>query len=671
MIIKSITLQNFRQYKNENTIEFSTDPDKNVTIVLGVNTSGKTTIVQAFNWCLYETTTFKSRDMLLNSEVAASLPENGYAIVRVQIVLEHENKEYTIVRSQRFTKVSQSNKARGDRTSLSVSFKEPNGNSFPIMAYECQNTINKILPAGLSDYFFFDGERIQDINNKKDVVSAVRGLMGLDVAKVAVDHLDPNKSTSVIRKLQSELRGSSDDETKKYQQNLDRAINRLEECKNRLVQIDSEIAFAKSERERLSEVLRGTSEVRSLQNRRDELSRNKLGAEAGIKESQDRFMTDFNRDYFTFFIQPLLGRAQKVLADSNKQIEGIPEMNAKAIDYIIKRGKCICGCDLTKNQGAIENIEYEKSLLPPQHIGTMVRSFKGYCNMLVSQGESASLRKTILLDYTNIRRFQRRVGEIADELKSISEKIKELGSVNVSQIENDNTANERNLENKLRQRGNTETEIESLQKSIDDLNKLINGLAAQCERNALLRREIEYATAVYEWFRESYDRQEIEVKQDLLESVNKIFKKMYHGSRQITIDDSYHIQLITNVGDEKITTDESKGLEAVKNFSFITGLVELARNRARLVEKSPFSNEPDIHTTEPYPIVMDAPFSNVDEIHINNISSILPEIAEQVILIVMKKDWAYAEKTMGDKVGASYYIEKVNNSDTYSAIRRA
>lgn len=30
MIIKSITMQNFRQYKNENTIEFSTDPDKNV-----------------------------------------------------------------------------------------------------------------------------------------------------------------------------------------------------------------------------------------------------------------------------------------------------------------------------------------------------------------------------------------------------------------------------------------------------------------------------------------------------------------------------------------------------------------------------------------------------------------------------------------------------------------
>lgn len=671
MIIKSITLQNFRQYKNENTIEFSTDPNKNVTLVLGVNTSGKTTIVQAFNWCLYETTNFKSRDMLLNSEVASSLPENGYATVRVQIVLEHEDKEYTIVRAQRFSRVPQSNRVRGERTSLSVSFKEPNGNSFPILAYECQNTINKILPAGLSDYFFFDGERIQDINNKKDVVSAVRGLMGLDVAKVAVDHLDPNKSSSVIRKLQSELRGNSDSETKKYQEDLERYISKLEDCKNRLLQIESEITYAKGERERLSEILRGTENVRTLQNQRDKLTISKSGAEDRINESQERFLSDFNRDYYSFFIQPLLGKAQKVLAASNKQIDGIPEMNAKAIDYILKRGKCICGCDLTKNQGAIENIEYEKSLLPPQHIGTMVRSFKETCNLLASQGASAALDETISSDFISIRRDQRRLGEIVDELKSISAQIMDLGSVNTSQIEADYNANEHTLENKIKQYGNTESDIEVLKKRIEDTNKLIDSLSAQCEHNALLRREIEYATAVYKWFKDTYDRQEVEVKQDLLESVNKIFKKMYHGTRQITIDDSYHIQLITSVGDEKINTDESKGLEAVKNFSFITGLVELARNRARLVEKSPFPNEPDIHTTEPYPIVMDAPFSNVDEIHINNISSILPEIAEQVILIVMKKDWTYAEKTMGDKVGASYYIEKVNNSDTYSAIRRA
>ena len=107
----------------------------------------------------------------------------------------------------------------------------------------------------------------------------------------------------------------------------------------------------------------------------------------------------------------------------------------------------------------------------------------------------------------------------------------------------------------------------------------------------------------------------------------------------------------------------------MKNFAFISGLVDLARKKARSKKTSPMNDdEPDMYTTEPYPIVMDAPFSNVDEIHIKNISTILPEIAEQVILIIMKKDWNYAVDSMGDKVGASYEIEKVENSDTYSRI---
>ena len=670
MIIKSITIENFRQYKGKNVIEFSTDPDKNVTVILGVNTSGKTTIVQAFNWCLYELTSFKARDMILNSELSFSLPEDGFIDVRVEIVLVHEDKEFTITRTQRFTRGADSNKVRGERSNLTVLYKEPNGNSYPIKSFECKNTIEKILPPGLSDYFFFDGERIQDINNKKDVVSAVRGLMGLDVAKVAVDHLDPSRAASVIRKMQGELRVGSDSTSRKLQSKLDQASADLDARQERLKNIDNEIEFAKAEKKRLGDQLRDTAEVRSLQLQRDSLEKQLNGAAISIKSEQDRLLSDFNRDYFPFFIQPLLGKAKKVLEGSAKQMEGIPEMNTKAINYILKRGRCICGCDLTKNQGAIENIEYERSLLPPNHVGSMVRSFSESCDGYKDQGARAQLQKSILEDYSNIRRWHKRHDELIDELKDVREKISNLGSVNIAKIESDYAASERQLSNKLLQKGTITAEIRSLQTTIADCDRQINNLAADCKRNDLLRRAISYATAVYQWFKNAYDIQEEEVKKDLLESVNNIFHKMYHGSRQVTIDDNYRIQLMTSIGEEQISTEESKGLEAVKNFSFIAGLVELARKKVRRVEGNPLSNEPDIFKTEPYPIVMDAPFSNVDEIHINNIARILPEVAEQVILIIMKKDWAYAEKTMGSRVGAEYYIEKVDNADTWSAIRR-
>lgn len=667
MIIKTIKMENFRQYKNTNIIEFSTDPEKNVTIILGVNTSGKTTLIQAFNWCLYEITSFKSKE-LLNSELAASLTYGACAVVKVEISLIHDNKEYTITRSQKFIGTGYS-KVRPDRTQLSVSYKEPNGNCAFVSSLECNNTISKILPEGLSDYFFFDGERIQEINNKKDVVGAVRGLMGLDIINSAVDHLDPTKSNSVISKLRGSLNIGSDNRSYALKQKLSQDQSALADCKQRLQNIEQEIDFAQSEDMRLGELLKSTSEVRNLQLERDRLNKELQGLEVSLRNAKDRIIADFNKDYFCFFINPLIAKAQAVLANSNKQMEGIPEMDAKSIDYILKRGKCICGCDLTKNQGAVENIRYEESLLPPHQIGTLVRSYNETCELYLSANRRDPMSAVIRDDFSQIRRLERRESEIETELKSISEKIKTLGSVNAVQIENDYSANRRMLSEKHKIKGSLEQRIQSLTSAISDTEKQINSLVVLDQKNNSIKRQIVYAEALYNWFKESYDQKEKEVKHDLLESVNNIFDKMYHGSRRVTIDDKYRIQLVTTVGETQISTDESKGLEAVKNFAFISGLVDLARKKARSKKTSPMNDdEPDMYTTEPYPIVMDAPFSNVDEIHIKNISTILPEIAEQVILIIMKKDWNYAVDSMGDKVGASYEIEKVENSDTYSRI---
>ncbi len=50
MKFKKIIMTNFMRYKGKNELVFSCDNDKNVTIILGDNTFGKTTIAQAFRW---------------------------------------------------------------------------------------------------------------------------------------------------------------------------------------------------------------------------------------------------------------------------------------------------------------------------------------------------------------------------------------------------------------------------------------------------------------------------------------------------------------------------------------------------------------------------------------------------------------------------------------------
>jgi len=100
MIFKSISLYNFRQFKDIE-INFSNDPIRNVTFVTGENTSGKSTLIKAFLWCLYRDNNFED-DALLSNVTSLSLVPGKEAVVKVEIKLEHDNKEYLISTSETY-----------------------------------------------------------------------------------------------------------------------------------------------------------------------------------------------------------------------------------------------------------------------------------------------------------------------------------------------------------------------------------------------------------------------------------------------------------------------------------------------------------------------------------------------------------------------------------------
>ena len=102
MKIKSIYLKNFRQFKGEHTLTFSTDSEKNVSVIMGENGSGKTTLEQAFRWCLYGTHDFKVPE-LINREVKDSMISGVDEKVRVELIIEHNGKVYKVARYQIFS----------------------------------------------------------------------------------------------------------------------------------------------------------------------------------------------------------------------------------------------------------------------------------------------------------------------------------------------------------------------------------------------------------------------------------------------------------------------------------------------------------------------------------------------------------------------------------------
>lgn len=660
MIIKQIKLTNFRQFMGEHVIEFSTDKEKNVSVILGSNTCGKTTIVGAFIWGLYGVNNLKEPKMLLNSVLAQKLTF-GSQDVSVEITLNHDNKDYIILRTQRFSKSATGDSVRGNTPELKVSYVVESGETIPVNPAECQNVIESILPQALSDYFFFDGERIKSINTKANVKDAVRGLMGLDVYSAGMDHLNPNSGSSVIGKFKKEIDTGKDQEATRRKYQIEEFKANLDGYEKKTPQILDELQHWQTKKDEYDRIIRENEDVKAAQTKRAQLEREVADYEEEIKNSETRFINDINYNASKFFAIPLIKRGFEVLKSAKDEGEGIPNMHASSIEYILKRGKCICGCDLTKNQGAVECIQHEQSLLPPQHIGTEVRMFRK--DMENALSTSAMYVDNIKSDYRTWLNSQQKLEYCKKDLKIISDKI--IGFEDVEKYERKRQEAVQQLARFEQAKAGNHDAIVRLKALIEANEKEIDKLIVANEKNKKIQRYCDYAQAIYDWFKDFYGRQEKEVKDDLLASINENFSKMYHGSREITMNNDYKITPV--LAGDKSELAKSEGLETVTNFSFIMGLVELARKKAMKIEDEELANQP---ITEPYPIVMDAPFSNTDIKHIENITARLPEVAEQVIIFVMDKDWNYAKKELEKHLGSKYIIEKVDNQDNHSTLRR-
>ena len=73
MIIKSITLNNYRLYEGDNTIVFNNKEDKNICLISGENGFGKTTFLHSLIWCLYGRLITE-----VEAEVRKDIANNGY-----------------------------------------------------------------------------------------------------------------------------------------------------------------------------------------------------------------------------------------------------------------------------------------------------------------------------------------------------------------------------------------------------------------------------------------------------------------------------------------------------------------------------------------------------------------------------------------------------------------
>ena len=381
MLIKRIELENFRQYRGKQVINFATNPDENVTILLGKNTAGKTTLLQAFKWCFYGITQFdkkdqqNKKDLLLNKDIELSMLENETKKVSVKIDLVHAGMNYTIFRKADFIKHNKV--VRQSEVELQVSYLNENYESIEIESNKAKNKVNEILPEGLSDYFFFDTERIGTISNKEDIKHSVEGLLGLNVLANTITHLSSGEKRSVLGKLTSRLDLKDEEKSSKINQdilNLDECITEAQEKLNQI--LDEINSYEELNHE-------ATLSLGALSSFRED-QKEKSNLEEEVNSLEESFIEEIEKPYnlahttaaLDVFISTLIPRAQKILSEANVDDNGVIDVTNRTITELINRGRCLCGTRIVEGNEAYEALIKEKSFVPPQSLGTSISNFK-------------------------------------------------------------------------------------------------------------------------------------------------------------------------------------------------------------------------------------------------------------------------------------------------------
>ena len=645
MLIESIKLKNFRQFRNE-SIDFAKgEGGKNVTIIIGENGTGKTTFAQAFYWCMYGETQFSDK-VMLNKIVAKEMRPSQDEKVCVTLSLRHGSVEYTLFREQTYRK-DYNNNVKGDNTTFDIAIKDGNGNTTYVKKTQCEAEVKGILPKELSGYFFFDGERIErmskDISARKkssDFADAVNGLLGLNGVKTAISHFNPKSRYSVIGSYENDFDAKSNNKIADYTKKIENCDSEIERLENEIEELDSQIESASQRKSEKTEEIKQYAEGEKLQGEKEKLQRQIINAEkvrANVYKSISEY---FNAAMSPFFSLPLMKRTLDMLVHEDIVGKDIPYMHTKTIEYLIKQGVCICGTQLAEGTIPFTKVMELIHYLPPQSISTTVSDFKREAKRRANNTSEI------------ITQLQESLAVLSEQDDEISDKMDDIHKIDAKLSGGDVRKKVKTINDDIKICDNT---IRNSEKKKSQHNQRIGGLKTERERAINERRNLtllddrnkkieiykSYAERIYTEMLKVYSESETAVREKLQDTINNIFKKIYEGGLSLTIDSKYHISVYDDNYKGDVETSTAQSISVI--FAFITGIIKMARE-----------NQNDMLSSEPYPLVMDAPLSSFDKRRIKTVCEALPDTAEQVIIFIKDTDGELAEKYMGNKIGSRH-----------------
>lgn len=595
MRFESVLIQNYRQY-DSCQLDFPKSKNTDLHIVIASNGVGKTNLLNAIEWCLYETESHLGDDSsslpICNMTALEKGQENGEDRETVLVQLDASTEQGSL-RFIRTTKVKTTPPYFEDKPSFKV-IETIIGKSAQIYEGEsAKDIVNQYLPQNIKEYFFFDGEQLFNYFGKSNsnihVKNSIHEVAQISVVTSAKEHLE-----TIIKDYRDEI-GKSNPKTKE----INDEIKLLEASKEALQEdnalLEEQIQKAQELINEFNIKINGSE--RAVEDR-DRYESNREELERLDKEYEEK-ANDLNalvRQYYpALMMYSINNSTRQFIQDKQERGKLPPEVDVELIRRSLSTHKCaVCGRDTDEDAEA--------------HLDALLRQLEvsiGTSHLLV--GISSDVTRLCELAkqydaykqsiYTAMNGIRSRKNALEMENDEIGKKL--FGSEYTAQIATwiqDREIQQNLLTANAKKVGANDVEIQNIVEKRNTLQKKLDAARKADDKVKNLNRCLDFAT----------DAKAIvsEIESEIIDEVRKrmeketmtlfddlIWKKDTYG--RISLADDYQLELFTKYTDQSCLGSCSAAERELLALAFTIALHKVSGHDAPLFIDTPVGRVSD------------------------------------------------------------------------------
>ncbi len=645
MRLISLQLCNFRQFYGRTIpIKFASG-QANTTVIHGNNGAGKTSILNAFTWILYEqfTAAFAAPELLINQR-AIQEANSGVAVeCWVELQFERDRKRYQLKRKCYATR-NQDNSIEYSKTKLFILVSADDGKWYPPLEAP-EDVIEQILPLSLHQYFFFDGERIDNFfrNQKNNTIAEdTKELLGVKVLDRAIEHLKKAEKT-----LKEELQAIGDPQTQKLITEQQKIELSIEKAQAQIAAILNQVKILEAKKKSLVSQLQELSGADKLQQLKNKLIQQEISLRKNLVTIRNELKQLLSRQSYLVFLSSITSQGKKKIEASRQQNLLSAGVKKEFIQQLLNRHQCLCGNPLLPETTTYQNVAALLSQLDSNSVEVATIHLEADINS--SSSRLTEFWQELDRKQADINHQHLELHKIEQELEKINSKLRSYPDGNIQKLQAQLDGIDDRLKELILEQGITQQQLNTYQQATHKLSQQIDKKQLQEAKQIVTQKRIRATQESITRIIEVKNRLEQQFRESLVTKVREIFDSISFTPYIPQLSENYQLTLIEQTSGQPVPVAASTGENQILSLSFIGAIIDRVREWSQRNTLMGFDSST-------FPIVMDSPFGSLDEIYRRQVAKAIPQLANQLVILVTKTQWRQEVETEIDSLVGQEYI---------------